>query len=47
MRMKKLVETVSKVPLPPHTKQLIVEVMASDDDGEDVEVRRFHKFISA
>ncbi len=47
MRMKKLVETVSKVPLPPHTKQLIVEVMASDDDGEDVEVSRFHMFISA
>jgi len=36
--MKQLVETVSKVLLPPSTKQLIVEIMATDEEGEDVEV---------
>lgn len=35
---KQLVETVSKVPLPPTTKQLIVEIMAADETDEDVEV---------
>ncbi|KAI0638099.1 ubiquitin activating enzyme [Trametes polyzona] len=38
MRFSKLVEHVSKKPLPPHTKHLIVEVMVSDEEGEDVEV---------
>ncbi|TFK74422.1 ubiquitin activating enzyme [Pluteus cervinus] len=38
MKFSKLVETVSKKPIPPHAKQLIVEVMAMDDDYEDVEV---------
>uniref|UniRef100_D8PKV1 Ubiquitin-activating enzyme E1 1 n=1 Tax=Schizophyllum commune (strain H4-8 / FGSC 9210) TaxID=578458 RepID=D8PKV1_SCHCM len=38
MQFSKLVEHVSKKPLPPHTKTLVVEVMASDEEGEDVEV---------
>ena len=38
MKFSKLVEHVSKKPLPSHTKHLIVEVMVSDEDGEDVEV---------
>ncbi|RPD67265.1 ubiquitin activating enzyme [Lentinus tigrinus ALCF2SS1-7] len=38
MKFSKLVEHVSKKPLPPHTKHLIVEVMVSDEEGEDVEV---------
>ncbi|KAG8852374.1 hypothetical protein FRB96_008720 [Tulasnella sp. 330] len=38
MNMRRLVETVSKKPLPPTTKQLTVEVMANDEEGEDVEI---------
>lgn len=38
MKFSKLVEFVSKKPIPPHTKHLVVEVMVSDQDGEDVEV---------
>ena len=38
MKFSQLVEHVSKRVIPPHVKQLIVEVMASDEDGEDVEV---------
>ncbi|OJT04112.1 Ubiquitin-activating enzyme E1 1 [Trametes pubescens] len=38
MKFSKLVEHVSKKPLPSHTKHLIVEVMVSDEEGEDVEV---------
>ncbi|KAF8665805.1 hypothetical protein AX16_000249 [Volvariella volvacea WC 439] len=38
MKFSKLVETVSKKPIPSHTKQLIVEVMAMDEEYEDVEV---------
>lgn len=38
MKFSKLVEHVSKRPIPPHTKHLIGEVMVSDEDGEDVEV---------
>jgi len=38
MKFSKLVEQVSKKPIPPHVKYLIVEIMASDEDGEDVEV---------
>ena len=45
MKFSKLVEHVSKKPLPPHTKHLIVEVMVSDEDGEDVEVSFPVKFI--
>ncbi|KAI0324963.1 ubiquitin activating enzyme [Cubamyces sp. BRFM 1775] len=38
MKFSKLVEHVSKKPLPSHAKHLIVEVMVSDEEGEDVEV---------
>ncbi|KAG8751746.1 hypothetical protein FRC12_012274, partial [Ceratobasidium sp. 428] len=38
MRMSELVENVSKKPIPPWTKNLIVEVIASDEEGEDVEI---------
>jgi len=36
--MSKLVETVSKKPLPPHTRQITFDVCVNDRDGEDVEV---------
>ena len=38
LKFSKLVETVSKKPIPPHVKHLITEVMVTDEDGEDVEV---------
>ncbi|RDB23272.1 Ubiquitin-activating enzyme E1 1 [Hypsizygus marmoreus] len=38
MRFSSLVEHVSKKPIPPHVRHLIVEVMVSDEEGEDVEV---------
>lgn len=38
LRMSDLVENVSKKPLPPHVKNLLVEVMVNDAEGEDVEV---------
>jgi ubiquitin-activating enzyme E1 len=38
MKFSKLVEHVSKKPIPPHVHHLVVEVMVSDDTGEDVEV---------
>ncbi|TFK27024.1 ubiquitin activating enzyme [Coprinopsis marcescibilis] len=38
MPFSQLVEHVSKKPIPPHAKHLIVEVMVSDEEGEDVEV---------
>lgn len=38
MKFSSLVEHVSKKPIPPHVKHLIVEVMASDENGEDVEI---------
>ncbi|OZJ02072.1 Ubiquitin-activating enzyme E1 1 [Bifiguratus adelaidae] len=38
MRMSKLVETVSKKPVPPHVKSLVVEICVNDKEGEDVEV---------
>ncbi|KAJ7507482.1 ubiquitin activating enzyme [Mycena galericulata] len=38
MKFSKLVEFVSKKAIPPHVKHLVVEVMVSDEDGEDVEV---------
>jgi ubiquitin-activating enzyme E1 len=34
-----LVEHVSKRPVPAHQRHFIVEIIAADDDGEDVEVR--------
>ena len=38
MKFSQLVEHVSKKAIPPHVKHLIVEVMVSDEEGEDVEV---------
>lgn len=38
LKMSRLVEQISKRPIPPHTKQFLVEVVASDAEGEDVEV---------
>lgn len=38
MKFSKLVEHVSKRPIPVHTKHFIGEVMVMDEDGEDVEV---------
>ena len=38
MKFSKLVEHVSKKPIPPHVRSLTVEIMASDEQGEDVEV---------
>jgi ubiquitin-activating enzyme E1 len=42
MKFSKLVEHVSRKPIPPHVKHLIVEVMVLDKDGEDVEVCHRH-----
>ncbi|ELU45435.1 ubiquitin-activating enzyme E1 1 [Rhizoctonia solani AG-1 IA] len=39
MKINELVEHVSKKPIPPWTKNLILEVIAADEEGEDVEVR--------
>jgi hypothetical protein len=39
MKFSNLVEFVSKKPIPPYTKHLVVEVMVSDQEGEDVEAR--------
>lgn len=38
MKFSRLVEHVSKKPIADHVKQLVVEVMVSDEEGEDVEV---------
>lgn len=38
MKFSKLVEHVSRKAIPPHVKQLVVEIMVSDEEGEDVEV---------
>jgi ubiquitin-activating enzyme E1 len=38
MRFSALVEHVTKKPIPSHVTHFVVEVMASDEDGEDVEV---------
>ncbi|CED85480.1 ubiquitin activating enzyme [Phaffia rhodozyma] len=40
MKMSDLVESVSKKPIAPWTKNLLVEVMLSDEDDEDVEPSR-------
>lgn len=47
MRMSELVEHVSKKPIPPWTKNLLVEVMVCDEDDEDVEVSSLMRSISA
>jgi ubiquitin-activating enzyme E1 len=41
MKFSKLVEFVSKKAIPPHVKHLVVEVMVSDEEDEDVEVFPF------
>jgi ubiquitin-activating enzyme E1 len=33
-----LVESVSKKPIPPHVKNITLEIMAEDENEEDVEV---------
>ena len=38
MKFSKLVEHVSKKPVPPHTKSFVAEVMVMDEEDEDVEV---------
>jgi hypothetical protein len=38
MKFSALVEHVTKKPLPAHVTHFVVEVMASDEEGEDVEV---------
>ncbi len=38
MKMSTLIETVSKKPIPKHAQWVIVEIMADDLEGEDVEV---------
>lgn len=38
MKMSELVENVSKKPIAPWTKNLLVEVMVNDENDEDVEV---------
>jgi len=38
MKMSELVESVSKKPIPPHAKSLVVEMCVNDAEGEDVEV---------
>jgi hypothetical protein len=39
MKFSALVEHVTRKPVPAHVTHFAVEVMASDQDGEDVEVR--------
>jgi hypothetical protein len=39
MKFSALVELVTKKPVPAHVTHFVVEIMASDEDGEDVEVR--------
>ena len=39
MNFTRLIEHVSKKQVPAHATFFIVEVMASDEEGEDVEVR--------
>lgn len=39
LKFSQLIETVSKKPILPHQKNVVVEVMASDENDEDVEVR--------
>lgn len=37
-RISQLTELISRKPIPPHVKDLTLEVMAEDEEGEDVEV---------
>ena len=47
MKMSDLAVHVSKKPLPPHAKSLLVEVMVCDEEGEDVEMARSQAIIEA
>lgn len=38
MKLSKLIETISRKPIPEHQKDVIVEVVVEDQKGEDVEV---------
>lgn len=38
MKLSKLLETISKKPIPSHQKEVIFEIVAEDQDDEDVEV---------
>ena len=38
MKMSELIETISKKPILPHVKSVVLEVCVNDRDGEDVEV---------
>jgi ubiquitin-activating enzyme E1 len=38
LKLSKLVETISKKPIPAHQKEVIFEIVAEDEDEEDVEV---------
>jgi hypothetical protein len=38
MKTSAVIEQVTKKPLPPYVKQVLIEVIVSDADGEDVEV---------
>jgi ubiquitin-activating enzyme E1 len=38
MKLSQLVETISKKPIPEHQKEVIFEIVAEDEDEEDVEV---------
>ncbi|ANB14591.1 E1 ubiquitin-activating protein UBA1 [Sugiyamaella lignohabitans] len=38
LKLRDLVEQVSKKPIPPHTETMIFEIVADDSEGEDVEV---------
>ena len=47
MKFSSLVELVTKKPVPAHVTHFVVEVMVSDEDGEDVEVRIRNCFLKA
>lgn len=38
MKISQLVEHVGKKPIPPGTKHLVMELLVSDEQGEDVDV---------
>lgn len=42
MRLSDLVESIGKKPLPPGTTHLVVEMLVSDEEGEDVDVRQLY-----
>ena len=53
MKFSQLIESVSKKPIPPHQKNAVVEIMAADENDEDVEVPfllvglEWHDFVMA